>query len=253
MNKTILITGASSGFGEAGAKRFAEPGVTQILVARSIDKLTELEKRIKSKCKVIIAQVDVTDSESVKGFFEEYQKQIEKVDVLINSAGLALGLALANETDIDDWENMVDTNVKGLMRMTRNVLPYMVKRNSGHIINIGSIAGSWPYPGGNVYGATKSFVQQFSRGLRADLLGKNIHVTYIEPGMSKTNFSVVRFKGDSKRANEVYEKTRPILPEDIAEILYWIASLPSHININSMEVMPICQAWGALPVDRNMD
>ncbi len=163
-----------------------------------------------------------------------------------------MGLGPAYEAKLDHWEEMIETNIVGLVKMTREILPGMVKNNTGHIVNIGSIAGSWPYPGGNVYGATKSFVQHFSLGLRADLLGRNIRVSNIAPGLAQTNFSKVRFEGDEEKASKVYEGTRPLSGEDIAEIIYWVTSLPSHININSLEVMPVCQAWGALPIDRSM-
>jgi 3-hydroxy acid dehydrogenase / malonic semialdehyde reductase len=172
------------------------------------------------------------------------------VDVLINNAGLALGMEPAYEADISDWDTMVDTNIKGLMYCTRTLLPAMVARNRGHIINVGSTAGDWPYPGGNAYGATKAFVKQFSRNLKADLLGKAIRITNIEPGMAESEFSIVRFKGDETKAAGVYEGATALTPEDIAEIIHWAVNVPSHVNINRIEVMPICQSWGHLAVDR---
>lgn len=252
MKRTVLITGASSGFGEACAEKFAQSGDSLILIARSADKLESLASRLQSSCQVSTAKVDVTNRESINQFFSKDKINLENVDILINSAGLALGLEPANEADLEDWETMVDTNIKGLMRMTRFVLPFMVKRNSGHIINIGSTAGSWPYADGNVYGGTKAFVQNFSRGLRADLLGKNIRVSNIEPGLSETRFSNVRFHGDDEKADKVYENTKPLSAQDIADIIYWVTALPSHININALEVMPVCQAWGPLLVNREM-
>jgi 3-hydroxy acid dehydrogenase/malonic semialdehyde reductase len=173
------------------------------------------------------------------------------VDVLVNNAGLALGLEPAQAADLDDWETMVDTNIKGLMYCTRAILPGMVERKRGHVVNVGSIAGAWPYPGGNAYGATKAFVAQFSRNLRADLLGKNIRVTDVEPGLAETEFSVVRFKGDQERADKVYTGTQPLTGVDIAEIVHWVVSLPAHVNVNSVEVMPTGQAWGPLAIHRD--
>jgi len=173
------------------------------------------------------------------------------IDILLNNAGLALGLEPAYAADLDEWETMVDTNIKGLLYMTRLILPGMVARKKGHIINIGSIAGSWPYPGGNAYGATKAFVQQFSRNLRADLRGTGIRVTNIEPGLAESEFSVVRFGGDHDKAAKVYEGTQPLTPADIAETVFWTASRPAHVNINSVEVMPVCQTWDNFAISRN--
>lgn len=252
MTKTVVITGASSGFGEACAYRYAGSDVRLVLMARRIQNLESIAESLNDKCELRIVEIDISNRDALSRFCFEYASVIEHTDILINSAGLALGLQPAYDIEIEDWENMVDTNIKGLMRLTREILPYMVKRNAGHIVNIGSVAGSWPYPGGNVYGATKAFVQQFSRGLRADLLGRNVRVSNIEPGMAKTEFSTVRFKGDSEKADKVYSNTKPLTARDIAEIVYWVTSLPSHVNINSLEVMPVCQAWGALAVDREM-
>jgi NADP-dependent 3-hydroxy acid dehydrogenase YdfG len=169
---------------------------------------------------------------------------------LLNNAGLALGLKPSWEVDLDDWETMVDTNIKGLMYCTRALLPLMVKQDSGHIVNIGSTAGAWPYPGGNVYGGTKAFVQQFSRNLRADLLGSKVRVTNLAPGMAESEFSEVRFKGDVESAAKVYQGVEALRPEDIAETVFWIVNRPAHVNINAIEVMPVGQAWGPLAVHR---
>lgn len=252
MTKTVLITGASSGFGEACAKRFAKNGYRLILAARRFDKLESLQKMLSDQCDIFIHALDVSSKQSIETFFSALSEPFSKIDVLINNAGLALGLNAAHEANLDDWETMIDTNIKGLVRVTRHVLPSMVKNNSGHIVNLGSIAGTWPYPGGNVYGSTKSFVQQFSRSLRADLLGKAIRVTNIDPGLAETNFSVVRMKGDTDKAANIYENTEPLVAEDIANIIFWVCSVPNHVNINSLEVMPTCQAWGPLSVDREM-
>lgn len=252
MNKIVMITGASSGFGEAAARRFAQAGNTLILAARSLSKLEALARDLEQICSVYAAPLDVTQVESVRAFFAGLPEHCQDIDVLVNSAGLALGMAPAQLADLSDWETMIDTNIKGLLRVTRAVLPSMVARDRGHIINIGSTAGNWPYPGGNTYGATKAFIQNFSRALRADLLGKHIRVTNIEPGMAETNFSNVRFDGDTSKAGEVYAGTKPLRAEDIAEIIYWVNAMPAHVNINTLEVMPTCQAWSALAVNREM-
>ena len=251
MAKTILITGASSGFGEACARKFSSADYSLILVARNLDKLTQLANELGENSSVYVAKLDVKDAKAIENFFSELPQKYQYLDILVNNAGLALGLEPAYKASIDDWEKMIDTNIKGLIKITRQVLPKMVEQDSGHIINIGSIAGSWPYPGGNVYGATKAFVQQFSRSLRADLLGKQIRVTNIEPGMAETNFSNVRMKVDENKAKKVYEGTKPLTASDIADIIYWTTSVPVHVNINSVEVMPTCQAWGPLSVDRS--
>lgn len=251
MNKVVFITGASSGFGEATARKFASSGYTLILGARRLDKLTTLAQELENKCQIYCAELDVTCTKSVERFFSNLPPAFSQIDVLVNNAGLSLGLDPAFLADMSDWETMIETNITGLTRITQKLLPSMVARNTGHIINIGSVAGNWPYPGGNVYGATKSFVQHFSRSLRADLFGKNIRVTNIEPGLAETNFSNVRFKGDEEKAQKVYNGTKPLTPGDIADIIYWVNSVPAHVNINSIEVMPICQTWGALPIYRD--
>lgn len=249
MKKTVLITGASAGFGEACARKFAGPGNRLILAARRFSKLEALQKELMDT-ETHIMQLDVRDRKSVAETLTGLPESFQNIDILINNAGLALGLGPAYEADLDMWETMVDTNIKGLMYCTRQILPGMVKRRQGHIVNIGSVAGSTPYPGGNVYGATKAFVKQFSNNLRSDLNGTPIRVTNIEPGLAETEFSTVRFKGDTERAAEVYKGTRPLTADDIAEIVFWVTSLPSHININRLEVMPVCQAWAPFSIFR---
>ncbi|MCD6188289.1 MAG: SDR family oxidoreductase [Desulfuromusa sp.] len=246
MAKTILITGATSGFGKACAEYFAAQGWQLILTGRRRERLEQLEKKLGASIRQVIT-LDVRDRDQV---FEQLGSLID-VDVLLNNAGLALGLEPAWDVNIDDWEVMVDTNIKGLMYCTRAVLPQMVKRGSGHIVNIGSTAGAWPYPGGNVYGGTKAFVQQFSRNLRADLLGNNIRVTNLAPGMSESEFSEVRFKGNVEQAAKVYQGAEPLLPQDIAETVFWIVNRPAHVNINAIEVMPVDQAWGPFSIHRD--
>jgi NADP-dependent 3-hydroxy acid dehydrogenase YdfG len=252
MNKCVLITGASSGFGEACAHRFSAAGDDLLLCARRLDRLQALSDSLSGEGRVYVQALDVTDRQAVEGFLDDLPESWRTIDVLINNAGLALGLEPAHQANLEDWETMVDTNIKGLMRMTRLILPGMVQRRRGHIVNIGSVAGNWPYPGGNAYAATKAFVQQFSRGLKADLIGTPLRVSNIEPGLAETEFSLVRMKGDSEKAAEVYKDTQPLTAEDIAEMVFWVTSLPSHVNINTLEVMPVCQAWSPFAVDRTM-
>lgn len=244
MPDTILITGATSGFGAACARRFAAANWRLILTGRRADRLEQLKEELGSSV-IQTLSLDVRDRQAV-----EHALTGVDVDVLLNNAGLALGLEPAWKIDLEDWETMVDTNVKGVMYCTRAILPGMVTRNRGHVVNIGSTAGSWPYPGGNVYGATKAFVEQFSRNLRADLLGTRVRVTYLAPGMAQTEFSKVRFKGDDGRADQVYAGAEPLLAADIAEIVYFATTLPGHVNINALEVMSVDQSWGHLAVHR---
>ncbi|MFO7983854.1 MAG: SDR family NAD(P)-dependent oxidoreductase, partial [Desulfuromonadales bacterium] len=211
MSKTALITGATAGFGAACARHFAARDWRLVLAGRRTERLQAMRGELGEAVTDIIT-LDVRDRDEVFSALQD----LPEIDLLLNNAGLALGLEPAWEVDPDDWETMVDTNVKGVMYCTRAVLPGMVERNRGHVINIGSTAGSWPYPGGNVYGATKAFVQQFSRNLRADLLGTRVRVTSIEPGMAESEFSNVRFKGDTGKAGAVYEGTEPLRPEDVA-------------------------------------
>jgi 3-hydroxy acid dehydrogenase/malonic semialdehyde reductase len=250
MTKTILITGATSGFGKASAELFSENGWQLILTGRRKDRLEELQEKFGTSM-VHIAAFDVRDRQQAEAMVAGLPEQFQDIDILLNNAGLALGLEGAHATDLDQWDTMVDTNIKGLLYMTRLILPAMVERSRGHVINIGSIAGSWPYPGGNAYGATKAFVQQFSRNMRADLHGTGVRVTNIEPGLAESEFSIVRFSGDADKAGKVYEGTKPLTPVDIAETIYWTASRPAHVNINSVEVMPVCQSWGNLAISRD--
>jgi NADP-dependent 3-hydroxy acid dehydrogenase YdfG len=244
--QTILITGASSGFGKACARIFSSQGHRLILTARRLEKLEQLRNELSGKCPVHILPLDVRDRAAVEKTVASLPGDFKAVDVLVNNAGLALGLEPSHKVDIEDWEVMVDTNVKGLMYCTRAILPGMVERNHGHVVNISSTAGTWPYPGGNVYGGTKAFVTQFSRNLRADLLGTRVRVTCIQPGMAETEFSNVRFKGNDEAADKVYDGTEPMSATDIAEAVAWVVNRPAHLNINSIEMMPVCQAWGPL-------
>ena len=249
--KTIFITGASSGFGEATARKFSSGGHRLILLARRREKLIDLAHQLggESKCHFICA--DVRDNEEVENALLGLPEEFRSIDVLVNNAGLALGLGPAEDASLKDWEIMVDTNIKGVIYLTKAVLPGMIRRGHGQIINIGSVAGSWPYPGGNVYGSTKAFVQQFSRNLRSDLSGKNIRVSLVEPGMSETEFSLIRFEGDQEKAKAVYHSMNPLSADDIAETVFWICSMPAHVNVNQIELMPIAQAWAPFSVYRD--
>ena len=249
--KTIFITGASSGFGEATARKFSSEGHRLILLARRREKLIDLAHQLGGENKCYPISADVRDKEEVENALSGLPEEFGSIDVLVNNAGLALGLGPAEDASLKDWEIMVDTNIKGVIYLTKAVLPGMIRRGHGQIINIGSVAGSWPYPGGNVYGSTKAFVQQFSRNLRSDLSGKNIRVSLVEPGMSETEFSLIRFEGDQEKAKAVYHSMNPLSADDIAETVFWICSMPAHVNVNQIELMPIAQAWAPFSVYRD--
>ena len=245
----ILITGASAGFGEAMCRAFTAAGFNVVGAARRMEKLQALAEELGGSFYPL--QMDVADTSSVPAALQSLPEGFKEIDCLINNAGLALGLDSADKADFADWQTMIQTNIVGLTFLTRQILPQMVERKSGYIINIGSIAGNYPYPGGNVYGATKAFVRQFSLNLRADLAGTGIRVTDIEPGLcGGTEFSNVRFKGDDERAAGVYENIRFIRPEDIADTALWLYRRPAHMNVNTIEIMPVAQSFGALPVIR---
>jgi 3-hydroxy acid dehydrogenase/malonic semialdehyde reductase len=251
MLMNVFVTGASAGFGAAIARRFAADGAKLTIAGRRTERLEALRKEIGGPSKVHLLTLDVRDREAVAKAVSELPKEFAEIDLLVNNAGLALGLEPAHRADLDDWDAMVDTNIKGLMYVTRAVLPGMVARNRGHVVNIGSIAGAWPYPGGNVYGGTKAFVRQFSLNLRADLIGTRVRVTDVAPGLAGgTEFSEVRFHGDKEKADKVYAGTQPLTAEDVADAVYWAATRPAHVNINSIELMPVCQAFGPLVIHR---
>jgi len=246
----VLVTGATTGFGAATARRFARDGARVIAAGRRLDRLDGLRGEFGEL--ILPLELDVRDRAGVTRAIETLPAAFAAIDVLVNNAGLAVGLEPANEAHLDDWDAMVDTNVKGLMYVTRAVLPGMVERDRGHVVNLGSVAGEWPYPGGNVYGATKAFVHQFSLNLRADLLGKNVRVTDVAPGLSGgTEFSEVRFKGDVAKAAKVYEGTTPLSADDVADAIHWVVTRPAHVNINSIQMMPVSQAFGPLAVKRS--
>ncbi|GGF99966.1 MULTISPECIES: SDR family NAD(P)-dependent oxidoreductase [Cysteiniphilum] len=247
----VFITGASSGFGAEMARKYNANGHPVILTARRFGHLQALAKTLNQDFPIHIAELNVTDKDAIDQVISALPEHMKNISILINNAGLALGLASFQDADELDFETMINTNINGLLYVTKRILPLMLDNNHGHIINIGSIAANWPYPGGHVYCASKAFVQQFSRALRSDLQGKNIRVTDIEPGLAQTEFSVVRFKGDAQKANQVYDQTEPLLAHDIAEIVYFTTSLPQHININTLEVMPTCQSWAPLNITRS--
>jgi 3-hydroxy acid dehydrogenase / malonic semialdehyde reductase len=246
-----LVTGATAGFGAAVVRRLAAAGHRIVAAGRRNDRLEALANEL-GPVRVHPVVFDVRDREAVEAAIRGLPPDFADLDLLVNNAGLAVGLDPAQNADLEAWDAMVDTNVKGLMYVTRAVLPGMVARNRGLIINLGSTAATYPYPGGNVYGATKAFVRQFSLNLRADLFGTKVRVTDVEPGLvGGTEFSTVRFGGDEAKAAKLYEGADALTPEDIAETIHWIATLPPRVNINAIELMPVTQAFGPLPVQRD--
>jgi 3-hydroxy acid dehydrogenase / malonic semialdehyde reductase len=247
--RTIVVTGASAGFGAAIARRFVAGGDRVVAAARRKNRLDALAAELGPA--VLPVELDVTDRAAVADVLGGLAGPFSEVDVLVNNAGLAWGLEPAQSADLDKWERMIATNCTGLVRCTRALLPGMVERGRGHIVNIGSIAGSYPYPGGNVYGATKAFVHQFSLDLRADLHGTGVRVTCVEPGLvGGTEFSVVRFDGDRRRADALYAGAHALTADDVADAVYWAATQPEHVNVNTVEIMPVTQSFGPLPVHR---
>ena len=242
-----LVTGATSGFGRAIAERFASAGARVISAGRRQDRLAELAAAYPGRVHTL--PLDVREANAVFAAVETLPAEFADVTVLVNNAGLALGLEPAHETDWAEWDDMIATNVRGLAAVTRAVLPGMVERNRGHVVNVGSVAGVYPYPGGNVYGGTKAFVRQFSLNLRADLAGTGVRVTCVEPGMAETEFSQVRLKDEAKAAN-VYRGVTPLSADDVAGVVLYAAMLPEHVNLNVVELMPTQQAFSPFAVDR---
>ncbi|MFU2076018.1 SDR family oxidoreductase [Gallibacterium anatis] len=244
-----LITGASAGFGAAIARKLAQEGHKVIITARRKERLLALQQEIGENC--LPLAFDITDEKATLQAIAELPEAWKAIDILVNNAGLALGIGAAQDSSLEDWKQMIATNITGLVTVTHAVLPGMVERNRGLIVNLGSIAGTYPYPGGNVYGGTKAFVKQFSLNLRADLVGTAIRVSNIEPGLcGGTEFSNVRFHGDDAKAAALYANVDYITPEDIANTVAWIAQCPPHMNINRIEIMPVAQAPAGLVVKK---
>ena len=248
MTRTALITGATSGFGAAAVRRFVAAGWRVIATGRRADRLQALVDELGTD-HVHAAAFDVRDEAALDAALDALPEAFRGIDLLVNNAGLALGTAPAQQASLDDWRTMIETNVLALVTVTRRLLPLLVERK-GAVINIGSIAGSYPYPGGNTYGGTKAFVRQFSLGLRSDLHGTGVRVTDIEPGMAETEFTLVRTHGDRAASDKLYAGAQPMTAEDIAEQIFYVATLPPHLNINRLEIMPVTQSFAGFQVAR---
>jgi len=247
-NKVVMVTGASAGIGYSCAKTFAEAGAKLILAARRAGKLNRLAEKLakKHKTESVVIELDVRDQKQVEEKINALPAKWKKIDVLVNNAGLSRGLSKLHEAELLDWEEMIDTNVKGLLYVSRVVIPLMVKRNKGHVINIGSIAGHQVYPGGNVYCATKHAVDALTKGMQIDLVETPVRVSTVDPGMVETEFSEVRFHGDKKRAATVYKGLTPLKGGDIADAVYWVATRPPHVNVHQVLIMPRDQATATI-------
>lgn len=251
MTSTVFITGATSGFGEATARRFAEAGWQLVLTGRRKERLDALCAELSAKTQVHGLVLDVRDRKAMEQAIAGLPAGFDKLRGLVNNAGLALGVDAAQNCSLDDWDTMVDTNIKGMLYCTRLLLPRLIAHGAGAgIVNLGSVAGDYPYPGSHVYGATKAFLKQFSLSLRSDLLGTGVRVTNIEPGLSESEFSVVRFGGDKAKADAVYAGTEPLTPDDIAESIHWTLNQPKHVNINRIQLMATCQAFSNFNIHR---
>ena len=250
MTRTALITGATSGFGAAAVRRFVAAGWRVIATGRRADRLQALVDELGAD-KVHAAAFDIRDEAALDAALDALPAAFRDIDLLVNNAGLALGTAPAQQASLDDWRTMIETNVLALVTVTRRLLPLLVERK-GAIINIGSIAGSYPYPGGNTYGGTKAFVRQFSLGLRSDLHGTGVRVTDIEPGMAETEFTLVRTHGDQAASDKLYAGAQPMTADDIAEQIFYVATLPPHLNINRLEIMPVSQSFAGFQVHRGV-
>ncbi len=246
--KTAFITGGTSGFGAAAARRFAKEGWQIVVTGRRTDRLEALVKELGGD-KTLALPFDMRDKVAMESALSSLPAKYRDIDALVNNAGLALGTAPVPQAKLDDWTRMIDTNITSLVTITHKLLPTLIKRK-GVIVNISSIAGSYPYPGGNVYGGTKAFVKQFSLGLRSDLHGTGVRVTSIEPGMAETEFTLVRTGGNQAASDALYKGVRPLTADDIAEMIYWVAALPQHVNINRLEVMPVNQSSSGFQVFR---
>ncbi|HXF17311.1 MAG TPA: SDR family NAD(P)-dependent oxidoreductase [Burkholderiales bacterium] len=248
MSKIAMITGATSGFGAAAVRRFAKAGWRVVATGRRIERLKQLAVECGGD-KVFVSSFDMRKPEAIEAALDNLPDSFRDIDLLINNAGLALGTAPAQTANLDQWNQMIETNVTGLVTITHKLLATLIARK-GAIINISSVAASYPYPGGNVYGGTKAFVTQFSLGLRSDLHGTGVRVTSVEPGMAETEFTLVRTGGNQEASDKLYKGADPMTAEDIAETLFWIATLPPHMNINRIEVMPVRQSFTGFQVDR---
>lgn len=244
----VLVTGATSGFGAAIARRFAAEGARVVATGRRADRLAALKKELGKRAHT--AAFDVRDRKAVEKAFASLPAGFAELDVVVANAGLALGLSPAQEADLDDWDAMIETNCSGLVYTVRAALPGMVARDKGHLVLLGSVAADFPYPGGNVYGATKAFAGQLALNLRADLVGSNVRVTCVEPGLAETEFSLVRFKGDREAAAKPYAGIAALTPEDVAETVFWSATLPRRVNVNRVQLMPVMQAFGPFAFKR---
>ena len=245
----VFITGATSGFGAAAARRYVAAGGKVIATGRRSDRLKELQAELgAASCHII--ELDVQDRAAIDTAIADLPAEFAGINIVLANAGLALGLSPAAESDITDWETMISTNITGLVYTVRALLPGLIARGGGHVVTLGSVAGDYPYPGGSVYGATKAFVKQFALNLRSDVQGKNIRVTNIEPGLTETEFSLVRFKGDEGKAAKPYENTKAMNAEDIAETIMWSTLLPAHVNVNRLQVMATTQAFGNFDIFR---
>lgn len=253
MHKVVFITGATSGFGRATARRFAQAGWSLILSGRRLERLHALQDELAAQVPVHVAALDVRDAEAVRQVVDALPDGFRRVHALINNAGLALAPEPAQQVSLQDWHTMIDTNITGLVNVTHAVLPLLLEAGTGaSIINIGSVAGAWPYPGGHVYGASKAFVTQFSYNLRCDLIATGVRVTDIAPGIAETEFTLVRTKGNQAASDTLYGNTTPLRAEDIAEQILHVCSLPAHININRLEIVPVRQAWSGYAIDRDV-
>ena len=250
--KVVFITGATSGFGEAAAHVFARAGWSLVLSGRRLARLQAIQAELASQVPVHVIELDVRDSQAVASAVATLPAEFADITALMNNAGLALAALPAQKVELADWHTMIDTNITGLVNVTHALLPTLIRHGAGaSIINIGSIAGQWPYPGSHVYGASKAFVKQFSYNLRCDLLGTGVRVTDLAPGIAETEFTLVRTKGDQAASDALYRGTTPLSALDIAEQMLYIASLPDHMNINRVEVMPVRQAWQPFAIDRD--
>jgi serine 3-dehydrogenase (NADP+) len=250
MTKTVMITGATAGFGAASVRRFANAGWRVVATGRRADRLQKLIDEF-GKEKVFTASFDMRKPDAIEAALAALPESFRNIDLLINNAGLALGTAPAQKASLEQWNQMIETNVTGLVTITHRLLPTLIAQK-GAIINISSVAASYPYPGGNVYGGTKAFVTQFSLGLRSDLHGTGVRVTSIEPGMAETEFTLVRTSGNQAASDNLYKGANPMKPEDLADTLFWVATLPPHMNINRLELMPVSQSFGPFQVDRGV-